>query len=70
MSRLYKFLDLEEVNRPFMADIRSALDRVALSGRYVGGPEVETFERMLADMTGTRHAVGVSTQDTIHIQTT
>ena len=60
MSRLYKFLDLEEVNRPFMADIRSALDRVALSGRYVGGPEVETFERMLADMTGTRHAVGVS----------
>ena len=42
MSRLYKFLDLEEVNRPFMADIRSALDRVALSGRYVGGPEVET----------------------------
>lgn len=60
MSKIYTFLDLEELNRPFMADICSALERVALSGRYIGGTEVESFESMLAGMTGTRYAVGVS----------
>ena len=60
MSKTYKFLDLEVVNRPYMGEIRAALDRVALSGRYIGGPEVEDFERMLAAQTGTEYAVGVS----------
>ena len=57
MSKTYKFLDLEVVNRPYMGEIRAALDRVALSGRYIGGPEVEDFERMLAAQTG-RECVG------------
>lgn len=48
MPKSYTFLDLDLVNRPYMADIRAALDRVALSGRYVGGPEVEAFENELA----------------------
>lgn len=60
MSKIYKFLDLEVVNRPYMGEIRAALDRVALSGRYIGGPEVESFERMLAAQTGTEYVVGVS----------
>ncbi|MDE6487451.1 MAG: DegT/DnrJ/EryC1/StrS family aminotransferase [Muribaculaceae bacterium] len=60
MSKTYNFLDLEVVNRPYMDEIRAALDRVALSGRYVGGPEVDGFERMLAAQTGTDYAVGVS----------
>ncbi len=60
MPKSYTFLDLDLVNRPYMADIRAALDRVALSGRYVGGPEVEAFENELAAATGTRYAVGVS----------
>lgn len=60
MPKSYTFLDLDLVNRPYMADIRAALDRVALSGRYVGGPEVDAFENELAAATGTRYAVGVS----------
>ena len=60
MTKNYAFLDLEAVNRPFMPALRAALDRVALSGRYIGGPEVECFEQELAAMTGTAHAVGTS----------
>jgi len=60
MSKNYTFLDLKELNRPYMDDIRSALDRVALSGRYIGGHEVDEFEESLARMTGTAHAIGVS----------
>ena len=34
--------------------------RVLADGRYIGGNEVEAFERELAAFTGTRHAVGTS----------
>ena len=50
MTIKYKFLDLGAVNAPYADDIADATARVVRSGRYVGGPEVETFERMLASM--------------------
>lgn len=56
----FPFLDLATVNAPFLPELQQALWRVGSSGRYVGGVEVESFERELAQMTGTRHAVGVS----------
>ena len=60
MAIKYKFLDLGAVNAPYADAIADATARVVRSGRYVGGPEVETFERMLAADTGTACAVGVS----------
>lgn len=60
MIKKYSFLDLEVLNRPFMPELRAAIDRVALSGRYIGGSEVESFEQELAAMTGTECAVGTS----------
>lgn len=60
MSKNYTFLSLEQVNRPFMPEIRAAIESVALSGRYIGGPEVERFEKMLATGTGVPYAVGVA----------
>lgn len=60
MSRKYTFLSLEKVNRRFMPQITEAIQRVAESGRYIGGPEVELFERELARSTGVAHAVGVA----------
>ena len=54
----YPFLDLALVNEPFMAALQAAAARVIAGGHYVGGPEVEAFERELADRTGTAHAVG------------
>ena len=54
------FLDLVaqlETTRPGVE--RAMLDVVA-SGRYVGGPVLEAFERAMADYIGLDHAVGVS----------
>ncbi len=70
----YKFLDLKQLNEPYMGVINEALRRVAESGRYVGGTEVERFESLLSahcstlscDANTSRnqatqfHAVGVS----------
>ena len=54
------FLDLAaqlETTRP---DIERAVLDVVASGRYVGGPVLESFERAMADYIGVDHAIGVS----------
>lgn len=54
------FLDLAaqlEATRP---EVERALLDVVASGRYVGGPVLEAFERAMADYVGVEHAVGVS----------
>lgn len=56
----FPFLDLGIVNRPYMAEIEKAMQRVLASGRYIGGPEVEAFEAGLASVCGTDYVVGVS----------
>ncbi len=56
----FPFLDLADVNAPYIEGLREAAARVVSSGRYVGGPECEAFEEELAAMTGTRFAIGVS----------
>lgn len=61
MSKMrYPFLDLRNVNAPYEDALAEAAARVVRSGRYVGGPEVEAFERELADMTGVPYIIGVS----------
>ena len=42
------------------AEIDAAIARVIDSGRFIGGPEVEGFERELAALAGVGEAVGVS----------
>jgi len=56
----YPFLNLADVNRPYMDEMIEAASRVIRSGRYIGGEEVEAFENRLAEMTGTKYAIGVS----------
>lgn len=51
-QKKYKFLDLADTNRPFEAALGEAAHRVISGGRYIGGPEVENFEHMLAAATG------------------
>lgn len=54
------FLDLAaqlETTRP---DVEHAVLDVIASGRYVGGPVLESFERAMAGYVGVDHAVGVS----------
>src|ERR671926_1308218 len=45
---------------PYHDRLTEALDRVARSGRYVLGPEVEAFEEEFARYLGVRNCVGVA----------
>jgi dTDP-4-amino-4,6-dideoxygalactose transaminase len=45
---------------PYHDRLSAALDRVARSGRYILGPEVEAFEEEFARYIGVRHCVGVA----------
>ncbi|MGH2781485.1 MAG: DegT/DnrJ/EryC1/StrS family aminotransferase [Thermoleophilaceae bacterium] len=45
---------------PYHDRLAEAVERVARSGRYVLGPEVEAFEREFAGYLGVRHCVGVA----------
>ncbi len=53
-------LDLEPVHRPLRTELREAVNRVLDSNRFIGGPEIESFEREMADYCQVSHAVGVS----------
>lgn len=57
----FPFLDLSDVNRNYIEALRSAATRVVDSGRYIGGPEVELFEKDLASQCHAPYAIGVST---------
>jgi dTDP-4-amino-4,6-dideoxygalactose transaminase len=45
---------------PLLPRLRERAAEVLADGRYILGPEVEAFERELADYVGVRHAVGVA----------
>jgi dTDP-4-amino-4,6-dideoxygalactose transaminase len=53
-------LDLQAQYRPIRDEILAAMARVADSQRFIGGPEVEAFEREIAADLGVAHAVGLS----------
>jgi dTDP-4-amino-4,6-dideoxygalactose transaminase len=61
MSTLrYPFLDLKDVNAPYLEEMTKAVGATLASGRYVGGAECERFEQTLAKAMGAEYAVGVS----------
>ena len=53
------FLDVRAAYVELRDELDDALLRVAASGRYVLGPEVETFEAAFAEFVGAKHGVGV-----------
>lgn len=53
-------LDLQAQYRPLRDELLAALTRVADSQRFIMGPEVEAFEREVAEVVDVRHAIGVS----------
>jgi dTDP-4-amino-4,6-dideoxygalactose transaminase len=54
------FLDLKAINARHAAEIEAAMLRVARSGRYILGPELDTFEDAFAAYCGVSHCVGVA----------
>jgi len=53
-------LDLQAQLEYLEADLLAAVTRVVKSTRYIQGPEVEEFEKEIADYCGTSYGVGVS----------
>jgi dTDP-4-amino-4,6-dideoxygalactose transaminase len=53
-------LDLQAQYRPIRDELLAAMTRVADSQRFIGGAEVEGFEREAAVSLGVAHAIGVS----------
>jgi dTDP-4-amino-4,6-dideoxygalactose transaminase len=53
-------LDLQAQYRPIRDEMLAAMTRIADSQRFIGGPEVEAFEREMAADIGVAHAVGLS----------
>jgi dTDP-4-amino-4,6-dideoxygalactose transaminase len=53
-------VDLTTNLRSIEAEVHAAVDRVLASGLYIGGPEVEAFERAYATFAGAAHCVGVA----------
>jgi dTDP-4-amino-4,6-dideoxygalactose transaminase len=53
-------LDLRRQNGPLQQELLDAFQRVLDSGQYILGKEVEELERRGAAVSGTRHAIGVS----------
>ena len=53
-------LDLKAQNGALEPELQEAFLRVLRSSAFILGPEVDRFERALADYTGAKHALGVS----------
>lgn len=58
-NRAVPYLDLARTAADLEGEIAGAVSRVLRSGWYIGGLEVETFERAFATYCGVDHAVGV-----------
>jgi dTDP-4-amino-4,6-dideoxygalactose transaminase len=53
-------LDVNAQNLPLESELQAAFTEVLHHGRFIMGPEMETFEKEIAAMTGARHALSVS----------
>lgn len=56
----FPFLRLADVNAPYRDAMAAAMLRVVDSGYYVGGPELQALEEMLAAQTQVPHVAGVT----------
>ncbi len=62
------FFDLTRQNKKVWPELLSALESVALSGRYILGENVSSLEAELATLCGAKHAVGVASgTDALHL---
>lgn len=65
------FLDLKASYNELQEEIESAVLLSLRSGQYIGGPEVEEFERKFADFVNSRFCVGMSNGlDALHLALT
>ena len=56
---MIKFLDLKRINLRHQQEFEVAYNRVLQSGQYIGGAEVDAFEKEFAKYCGAAHCIGV-----------
>lgn len=54
------FLDLKNINAQYRNELIEACTRVIDSGWYIGGSELENFEKNFAEYCGTKYAIGIA----------
>ena len=54
------FLDLKNINKQYRNELIDVCARVIDSGWYIGGKELEQFEKNFSDYCGTKYAIGVA----------
>jgi dTDP-4-amino-4,6-dideoxygalactose transaminase len=54
------FLDLEQVNQPYMAEIKEKIHQALSSGKYILSDCVLEFEKNFASFCGSRYCIGVA----------
>jgi dTDP-4-amino-4,6-dideoxygalactose transaminase len=59
-SQHVPFLDLSRIHKPIQQELEDAILRVVRSGHYILGPEVERFEKEMAEYCEVKHAIGVA----------
>lgn len=57
---MISFLDLKNINQQYREELITACTRVIASGWYIGGKELESFEKNFAEYCGTQFAIGVA----------
>ncbi|MBA2058327.1 DegT/DnrJ/EryC1/StrS family aminotransferase [Psychrobacter cryohalolentis] len=57
---MINFLDLKAINAQYRDELVDACTRVIDSGWYIGGSELEQFEKQFANYCGTKYAIGVA----------
>lgn len=57
---MIKFLDLQEINEQYAAELKQVATEVIDSGWYLQGERVKMFETNLANYIGVKHALGVA----------
>lgn len=68
MNAKVPFLDLHAGYRELQPELDAAVLRVAGSGYYILGPELDAFERAYAKFIGVRHCIGVANGlDALHL---
>lgn len=56
----YPMVDLQSEVSELWSELSPAVERVLRSGQFIGGPEVEAFEREVAEFLGARHVLGLN----------
>ena len=57
---MISFLDLKKINAQYRSELIEACTRVIDSGWFIGGSELEQFEKNFASFCGVKHCIGVA----------